>query len=74
MTPSFFKQSPILPTPPFLREKSEISHHPLPSPFSGKFQKLKPTLYKEWSGCAFHFVEIEFTYCLYLQKSLEFFN
>ena len=22
-------------------------------------------------GCAFHFVEIQFKYCLYLQKSLE---
>ena len=41
-TSSFLKQPPILPTPPFLREKSQLLHPPSPFTFLQKFRKLNP--------------------------------
>ena len=36
--------------------------------------KTRETLLEFCKCCAFHFMEIQLTYCLYLQKGLEFLN
>ena len=42
--------------------------------FFSNFKNLKITEYNEKIPCAFHFVEMQSVFCLYLQNGLEFFN